>query len=56
MLESYRQDLTYTGLSHNYVSYKRWKTRELRRKLRNLEKVKRFSFLRGIKKNETNQN
>lgn len=50
LMESYRQDLTYTDLSSNNASHKRWKTRELRRKLRALKKVKYFIFKIGIRK------
>lgn len=50
MLENYRRDLTYNNLSSNCVTYKRWKTRELRRRLRTLKRVKYFIFKIGIKK------
>lgn len=47
MLESYRQDLTYTDLSSNNASHKRWKARELRRRLRKLKRVKWFCIKWG---------
>lgn len=48
VLESYRNDLSCSNLPIIYISNKRWKARELRRKLRSLKRVKRFIFKVGF--------
>lgn len=50
LMESYRNDLARSKLDSVYIDQKRWKARELRRRLRALKKVKYFIFKIGIKK------
>lgn len=49
-LENYRNDLGRTQWHLVYINDKRWKTRELRRRLRALKRVKYFIFKLGIRK------
>lgn len=42
LMESYRNDLAHSKLDSVYIDQKRWKARELRRRLRKLKKVKWF--------------
>lgn len=42
LMESYRNDLAHSKLDAVYIDQKRWKARELRRRLRKLKRVKWF--------------